>query len=58
MAIKFLGVEIPEGFEERGPTTANDKYQYYTAEEITGTESGLLSVTATITSEQILATER
>lgn len=34
MATKFLGVEIPEGTEERGSTQSNDKYRYYTAEEI------------------------
>jgi hypothetical protein len=34
MAIKFLGVEVPSGFEERGSTTSNGKYQYYTAEEV------------------------
>jgi hypothetical protein len=38
MTTKFLGVKVPSGFEERGSSTANGKYQYYTAEEINGRE--------------------
>ena len=34
MATKFLGVELPEGTEERGSAQSNDKYRYYTSAEI------------------------
>lgn len=40
MAVKFLGVEVPANFEERGTASANGKYQYYTAAEL-ATEAGV-----------------
>ena len=54
MATKFLGVEIPEGTEERGSTQSNDKYRYYTAAEI-ASGGGPTYVEVNVTKEQILA---
>lgn len=49
----FLGVDAPEGFEERGSSTVNGKYKYYTAEEIV-LNGGSSYAEIDITSAQIL----